>query len=225
VSGATRLLRGLADHHEPTSLAARLRRRRFAAFLDWAGAGPHPLRVLDIGGDEHYWRSVGLTAAHQLSLTIVNLTTGTATLPDTTLRVGDARALPEFDDQSFDVVFSNSVIEHVGTLDDQRRMAGEVRRIGRRYWVQTPNKWFPIEPHFLFPGFALLPRAARIAIASRWRVGWYSAPGNPALAAQRVDEIRLLTRGELGSLFPDAEIAAERVVGLAKSFVARSRAR
>ncbi|MDX2184393.1 MAG: class I SAM-dependent methyltransferase [Gemmatimonadaceae bacterium] len=225
LSAATPVLRRWTDHRDPTSWSARGRQRRFAEFLAWIGPMPRPVRILDVGGDENYWRSVGRTAAHGLSLTIVNLTSGVATLPDTTLHVGDARRMPEFSDQSFDVVFSNSVIEHLGGSAEQQRMAEEVRRIGRRYWVQTPNKWFPIEPHFLFPGFAQLPRAARIAIASRWRAGWYSAPGDPALAAARVDEIRLLTRGEFSALFPGAEIRTERMFGLAKSFVACSPAR
>lgn len=222
LSTPTTVLRQLTDHRDPTSWAARGRQRRFAAFLEWLGPVARPVTVLDVGGDENYWRSVGRSSAHGLSLTIVNLTSGVATLPDTTMHVGDARQMPEFADQSFDIVFSNSVIEHLGSTADQQRMSDEVRRIGRRYWVQTPNKWFPIEPHFLFPGFAWLPRQTRIAIASRWRAGWYSAPGNPELAAARVDEIRLLTRREFAALFPGAELRTERTLGLAKSFVACS---
>ena len=74
-------------------------------------------------------------------------------LPD----VGDAVDMPGISDGAFDVVFSNSVIEHVETYENQRRMAAEIRRVGRRYFVQTPNRHFPLEPHFLVPGFQLLP--------------------------------------------------------------------
>src|ERR1017187_2845994 len=63
---------------------------------------------------------------------------------------GDGRAVP-FRDAAFDVVFSNSVIEHVGDAQSQRAFAREVARVGRAYWVQTPNRWFPVEQHLLTP--------------------------------------------------------------------------
>ena len=67
--------------------------------------------------------------------------------------------MPEFTTGEFDVVFSNSVIEHVGDFDDQRRMADEVRRVGRRFFVQTPNRWFPLEVHTRLPFVHWLPDA------------------------------------------------------------------
>lgn len=60
---------------------------------------------------------------------------------------GDACCAPQYPDKSFDVVFSNSVIEHVGDDEKQAQFALEVRRIGKSYWVQTPSKYFPIEAH------------------------------------------------------------------------------
>ena len=69
----------------------------------------------------------------------------------------DATNLHEFGDASFDIAFSNSVIEHLSTFENQARMAAEVRRVARAYWVQTPNFWFPIEPHFLVPAWHWLP--------------------------------------------------------------------
>jgi hypothetical protein len=77
---------------------------------------------------------------------------------------GDARSL-ELPDQSFDIVFSNSVIEHVGTWEDQHAFARETARVGKRYWIQTPNKHFPIEPHMNFPYFQFLPRALQERLA------------------------------------------------------------
>ncbi|MGH7860878.1 MAG: methyltransferase domain-containing protein [Candidatus Dormibacteraceae bacterium] len=71
--------------------------------------------------------------------------------------IGDARDLAQFQAQAFDVAFSNSVIEHVGGADDQRRMASEAMRVASHYFVQTPKHYFPIEPHFLVPGFQFMP--------------------------------------------------------------------
>lgn len=86
--------------------------------------------------------------------------------------VGDAARL-DYPHDAFDVVFSNSVIEHLGGVDAQRAMAREVQRVASLYYVQTPNRYFPIEPHFLFPCAQFLPRSARIWIASQWKFGSY----------------------------------------------------
>ena len=76
---------------------------------------------------------------------------------------GDALSLP-FGDGSFDVVFSNAVIEHVGRRDAQQRFVDEILRVGRRAFVATPNRWFPIEVHTRAPLVHWLPdRASRRA--------------------------------------------------------------
>ena len=77
----------------------------------------------------------------------------------------------------FDIVFSNSVIEHLGDIEGQRRMAKEIRRVGKYYYLQTPNRNFPVEPHFQFPFFQFLPKWLRTAIVRRWSIGWYPCEG------------------------------------------------
>ena len=134
--------------------------------------------------------------------------------------VGDARAMPQYSRGSFDVVFSNSVIEHVGSYADQGKMAGEVTRVGRHYWVQTPNKRFPLEPHFLFPFFQYLPLGVRAQMVHRFDVGWYKRIPDLAVARAEVESIRLLTRKRFAALFPEATIHSEKLGGLTKSFVA-----
>jgi SAM-dependent methyltransferase len=119
---------------------------------------------------------------------------------------GDARALP-FDDGSFDIAYSNSLIEHLHP-QDRVRFASELRRVARRYWVQTPNRYFPVEPHVLLPGFQFLPEGARRRL---WRLGQPRTPYEP---------IELLTAAELRQLFPDAMIVRERFAGLTKSLIA-----
>lgn len=110
-----------------------------------------PVRVLDIGGTQAFWEIGGLAEDQGIHLTLLNLTKESSTRLNFVSMLGDGRDLSAFEDGSFDVVFSNSVIEHLGQHEDQRRMAREIQRVGKRYFIQTPNKSFPIEPHFLFP--------------------------------------------------------------------------
>ncbi len=118
----------------------------------------------------------------------------------------DARALP-FPDGAFDIAWSNSVIEHLDPAD-RPRFAAEVRRVAGRYFVETPNRWFPVEPHVLLPAFQFLPRAARQRL---WRLGVSDDP---------FTDIRLIDAAELRRLFPDARIVRERFGPLTKSLIA-----
>ncbi|MHB8492507.1 MAG: class I SAM-dependent methyltransferase [Solirubrobacteraceae bacterium] len=125
------------------------------------------------------------------------------TAPNATFVQGDATAMP-FADGEFDIAFCNSLIEHLPP-SAQRALASEIRRVARGYWVQTPNRYFPIEPHQLIPGYQFLPRRIRRPIDHRLTGGAYT---------------ELMTRRELLALFPDAELYEERFAGFAKSFAA-----
>lgn len=214
---ASPLLKRWADNRDPTSLAARLRRRRFALFESLLSRVPGHVRILDVGGTPTFWRVIGFSLPN-VSVTLLNRTAATADSDTVTSVIGDARDMREFADRQFDVVFSNSVIEHVGTYEDQRAMASEVRRIGRRYFVQTPNRRFPIEPHFLFPGFQFLPVSLRAGLLARHDLGWYTKAESYEAALQEVTSIRLLSEKEFRRLFPDGRLYKERFFGLTKSF-------
>jgi SAM-dependent methyltransferase len=195
-----------------------LRRKRVELFLEFIRDLPPPIRVLDVGGTERFWVTVGLPDG--LSIMLLNRTAAPVETPGIESVAGDARHLGAFEDGAFDVVFSNSVIEHVGSFADQARMAAEVQRVGRRYFVQTPNRYFPIEPHFLFPGFQFLPRRIRAGLHQRFDLGWMKRAEDHSSALRNVDELRLLTRAELETLFPRARIWVERFWGWPKSYVA-----
>lgn len=212
-----RFLFHFADNRRTGSLATRLRRRRFALFEAMLREAPRVPRVLDVGGTVRFWETMGYGDVKELDLTILNLKP--ARHPKWRTVVGDARDLSRFQDGEFDLVLSNSVIEHVGTLRDQEQTADEIRRVGGGYFVQTPNRYFPVEPHFLFPFFQFLPRAWRIALVRRFALGWVPRLPGPEDAARYVDSIRLLTAAELQRLFPEAELHRERVLGWTKSFV------
>jgi SAM-dependent methyltransferase len=210
----------VADNRNPASLAGRLRQRRMQWLADLLRGLPRPVTILDVGGTELFWKNVGLAGDQDYRITLHNRRPQPVTLANLTSITGDARDLGAYPDGAFDVVFSNSVIEHVGGPADQRAMADEVRRVGRAFFVQTPNRWFPIEPHFLFPLFQFLPRSLRILLVRSFALGWYPRAHTRAEAEARVDEIRLLGEGELRSMFPDAAIRKEKVLLLTKSLVA-----
>jgi hypothetical protein len=209
-----------ADYTNPQSLAYRLRRRRFGRFLELLDPLPRPVSILDVGGTETFWQMMGLDEQTGVDVTLLNVFPCPTATPHVTSVVGDGCDLSCYDDGAFDVVFSNSVIEHVGSFDNQRRMAGEIRRVGRSYFVQTPNRYFPIEPHFQFPCFQFLPRRWQVKLLRSRSIGWYPPAESDEQAAAWASEIRLLTRRELGRLFPEAKLVAERYWGLAKSYVA-----
>ena len=158
----------------------------------------------------------------RLHVTLLNLHPSASKSSRLATIVADARDLSCLATGAFDVVFSNSVIEHVGGPSDQLAMAREVRRVGRYYCVQTPNRFFPVEPHFQFPLFQFLPRALRIALVRRASLGWHERVPDRAAAGRLVDSVRLLTVRQLATLFPDAVIDRERFLGLTKSLVART---
>jgi hypothetical protein len=112
------------------------------------------------------------------------------------------------------------VIEHLFTFEAQARMAAEVRRVAKAHWVQTPNFWFPMEPHFLLPGWQWLPEDTRVAIVRRRGVGWNGRCRDPGFAREIVQQHRLMRRGELARLFPESTIVPERFCGMVKSWIA-----
>jgi hypothetical protein len=216
----TARLRALADDDRDGSLSQRLRERRFARFEALVARMPGPVRVIDVGGTHELWEQAGWADRPGVSVTLVNIVAQPQRHENLVPVVGDATNLADVDDGGYDIAFSNSVIEHLFTHDNQAAMAREVRRVARAYWVQTPNFWFPMEPHFLVPGWQWLPEAARVAILRRRGVGWMGRCPDPQEARERVREVRLMRRRELGRLFPGATLVPERFGGLVKSWTA-----
>ncbi len=135
-------------------------------------------------------------------------------------RQGDACALP-YPDQSFDILFSNSVIEHVGDWERQQAFAHEARRVARKLWIQTPAREFFIEPHYIGLFVHWLPKPWQ-PFYIRWFTLWgLLHKPSPTEIQVRIDEFRLLSLAEFKSLFPDCTILRERFLGLfTKSYIA-----
>jgi hypothetical protein len=99
-------------------------------------------------------------------------------------------------------------------------MAREVRRLAPRYFVQTPNFWFPIEPHFRAPFIHWLPEPWRVSIIMRFACGFFPRARSCDEARRILDELRLLDAQAMAELFPDAMIERERFAGFTKSLIA-----
>jgi len=210
---------GIAPGRWVNEVSEHFRRRRMARFVRDFAIGSET-RILDVGGAPGYWRML----PRQPRVTILNMPRTKAELLEAEGWVaGDGRRLP-FADGSFDIVFSNSVIEHVGDAASQEAFAREVARVGRGYWVQTPNRWFPVEQHLLTPVIHWLPRSWQRAIVPRctvWDFLLRLSPDRRQFYLQHyLADIRLLNASELHRLFPDARIVRERFFGLTKSLVA-----
>jgi hypothetical protein len=210
----------LADNTQPSSLASRLRRTRIRQFMEMLPLDK-ATQIIDVGGTTAFWEAIWNEVPDNVSLTIVNLAPQQVrnSLPVRFI-TGDARCLSQFGDQHFDYCFSNSVIEHVGTLADQRAMANEVRRIANGYFLQTPYRYFPMEPHFHVPLWAQMPLWLRTTLHQSMNLGWIPAQPDYLNAREDVEQIRLLTIREMRLLFPDGQLRLERFGGLVKSIMA-----
>jgi hypothetical protein len=172
------------------------------------------MSVLDLGGTAESWITAGLRPKRLVLLNpfdIGELEGGEAV-------VGDACDPPErILRERFDLVFSNSVIEHVGGHAKRQGFANTARSLGERVWVQTPYRYFPVEPHYVAPGFQFLPVALRARALMAWPL---TKAGSFKEAVGRLQDVELLSRTEMAAYFPDCRISVERFAGLPKSLIA-----
>lgn len=187
------------------------RKRRFGFFVYHFNL-QKSTKILDLGGIEETWIGTGF----EDNVTLVNLNNNGDSKIKTI--IGDARNLSMFRDNSFDIIFSNSVIEHVGDYKEQKKMANEIIRVSKNYWIQTPNKNFPIEIHFMFPFFSFLPKNMQKVIARFWPFSLAKLfKLNPL---DELKNLHLLNKTQLRSLFPHSVILSERYLFFDKSLIA-----
>ena len=208
-----------ADNTNQQSLAYQFRFKRFLFFCSLLDQLPKPVSILDIGGTQDYWNMMGFSD-DSIQITLLNLEIQPVSGNSFVSVKGDATDLSAYADKSFDIVYSNSVIEHLFTNEAQQRMANEVRRVGKNYFIQTPNYYFPIEPHWVFPFFQFLPVNVRVWMTMHLNLGHIGRIEDRVAAARQVEEVRLLTRQQVEKLFPGAKMYDERFLGLTKSLVA-----
>jgi hypothetical protein len=200
------------------------RRRRFSIFLTLVQEAIKQnghCRIADVGGRMEAWEAFR-EAWERLPITVVLLNLSPSEISidyHFEEKIVDARDLSDYGDNSFDLVFSNSVIEHVGAWPEQQRLASEIMRIAPRHFVQTPNFWFPIEPHYRLPFMHWLPVSLRTLIVRCMAVGFYPRATSRQHASEIVSDARLLSAAKMAKLFPGSAIQRERAI-LTKSLIA-----
>ena len=178
------------------------------------------MRILDVGGLPRAWQGVPI----QSQITILNIEPINEyeilfLQPNQTTLVGDGTRLP-FEDQSFDLVYSNSVIEHLGTWEKQQAFAAEARRVGRGYWIQTPAREFPVEPHYFGPFVHWFSKPVQKRLLRNFTLWGLLGRPTDAILDAVLAELRLLSFREYQQLFPGGRIWVERALGLPKSYTA-----
>ena len=203
----------------PNSFGNKFRQKRIKHFKDKIRDYPKPLKILDVGGNEAFWENAGFGDNSDYEITILNFEKIPIKYANFVSVSGNALDLKEYEDHSFDIVFSNSVIEHVYNKENQIKMAEEIRRVGKNYYVQTPNKHFIIEAHYMLPFIQYLGKNTQYFILTKTPLSrmhrW-----DKTHARNYTNEIRLLTLKEMQELFPQASMFKEKFLGMTKSFTA-----
>jgi hypothetical protein len=133
-----------------------------------------------------------------------------------------------FKDQSFDIIFCNSVLEHVTinkeeiwncfdsrrfyieSMRNQIKFSNEIRRVAKSYFLQTPNKYFPLESHTWLPFVQYYPRKFQIFIIKLLNKIWFK---------KTKPDWNLLNFKDIKYLFPNDLIYKDKILGMIKSFV------
>lgn len=182
------------------------------------------MRILDVGAeidptnentiqfiDYYSWKN---------NISAINLSSEHISLikqyyPEVDARVGDACPLP-WEDKHFDIVYSNAVIEHLGNFERQKKMATEIMRVGKSWFVTTPNRWYPFEFHMRLPFVTWLPRNGYIRFG---QVISYNHMKRKYMTGIRRDDLRLMTAKDLKHCFPTSRIIKQRVTFMPETLI------
>jgi hypothetical protein len=217
VAVSDRIRRRLGDVDDPRSVSSKMRGRRWQTLME-TFPGLAEMSVVDLGGTLEHWAHAPVRPRRLVLLNFGSQITGEAEGVETV--IGDACDPPEdLRGEGFDLVYSNSVLEHVGGPYRRQQFADTVNALAHRHWIQTPYRYFPIEPHWMFPGFQFLPVAGRVQVMKRWPIGQRRS-SDPAKVMQAVLEVELVGATEMRHIFPHSHIHQERFAGITKSMIA-----
>lgn len=212
------------NYKNEAGLAFGLRKKRgaiFKEFLERKFKDKKGLRIVDFGGTETFWKSVGYDylREREIKITVVNLKD--IDVENTDIFSSMAADATRFAaDEKYDICFSNSCIEHVGMVSDMARFGEAVRNSADAYFVQTPSYFFPVEPHFFFVGFQWLPITIRAWLLRTFSFGHHTKHPDYLGSFIVAQSSYLLNRKLFAAIFHDAEVQNEKILGLTKSFIA-----
>lgn len=205
------------DYKNPQSLAYRFRRKRFSIISNMINdtiKEKGECKIIDLGGTEYYWDMIGdFLDSKKVFIDLVNISEGEVKGSRFKVVIGDVTDLSDIPDQSYDLVHSNSVIEHIGSWPGMVAMAKNVYRLAPRHYVQTPYMWFPYEPHYRLPLIHWLPEQIRM------RALLIRKTKDVDIAMRIVRERNLLDFRQMSYLFPNSTLKSERVLGITKSIL------
>jgi hypothetical protein len=210
-----RLSARIVDPNNSKSISSRARAKRWAKFSE-VFPDIRDMRVIDLGGTTTFWQNVPQKPAH---VTVVNLGRVPSAEGIDSIQGDACNPRPELLGQQFDLAVSNSLIEHVGGHVQRERLADAIHSLADRHWVQTPYRYFPIEPHWMAPGIQFLPFEAKVRATLRWKLGHLKTDDRQA-AIDSVNEVELIGLTQMRHYFPTSQIWQERMMGLTKSMVA-----
>lgn len=213
----------LVNHHKKGSFVNQFRQKRFELLkngIEKLIQKDH-FEILDIGGDIQYWKNIGWQHP-ACKIHLLNLYESQVPENEShqfSSSVGNGLSL-EYKKGEVDLIFSNSVIEHVGSYQNQQIFANEVRRVSDKYIVQTPSIWFPLEPHSLIPLFQFLPHSIRAILIMTFNINYFPKAKTYTSAFIVSHSTLMFTYKRFKQLFPEAEIQVERFLGIPKSYTA-----
>ena len=219
------LFKLFVNHNKKDSFVNRIRQKRFASqqkLIESLLEKKPSIKILDIGGELDFWQHMGWDN-ERCTIYLLNLEdrtpTNIANAKGFVWVTGNALALP-FQAGEFDLIFSNSVIEHVGSYKNQSIFASEVNRVCDKYIIQTPSFWFPLEPHSLLPLFQFMPHAVRALLIMLFNINYFPKQKTYKAALEVSRSTLMFSKNRFQQVFPEAFIEVETLFGIPKSYTA-----
>jgi ubiquinone/menaquinone biosynthesis C-methylase UbiE len=208
-----------------TKFSAISRKKKLATFHELLKPD-ESTRILDVGGEINPDGSSTLqfidTYPWKKNITVVNIDEDHVNRikqhhPEMDAVVGDACQIP-WPDKHFDIAFSNAVIEHVGDYSCQKQMASEMMRVAKKWFVTTPNRWYPFEFHLRLPLVTWLPGDGYLYAGMlvsynhmRKKYHWF---------VPKHQHLQLLTPAKFHKCFPTSQIIQQRVTFMPETLIA-----
>ena len=223
------------DLTNPNSLRSKIRKKRVKHLVDFISEiielkNLNTVKICDLGGTYRYWLVFPFSdfKGVNFEITLVNLEEAIQSedenyqklLNHSNLKfiseIGNGCDMSHKQDNFYHITHTNSVIEHVGNWQNIKKMVKESKRISSHYFVQTPNYWFPVEPHYVLPLVHFFPRPFHTKLLMILKKRSFDK------ATSNFEENRMLSYKEFKYLFYESDLITEHFLFLAKSFIAKS---